>query len=316
MINCSLFQEIKMKDPTKPVLVVHGGAGPFRKEMSERVEACKAGLRVAFEAGMNILNGQGTALDAVEKAVRLLEDNPLFNAGRGSSYTREGRQEMDASIMDGSTLEAGAVVAVRHIRNPVSAARMVMETSGCVMLAAEGAEQFARERGAVFESDEYFHDEFRYQQYLRTGAEPEAETNGPRRMGTVGAVALDAHGNLAAATSTGGMNYKRAGRVGDSPIIGAGTYANNATCAVSCTGHGEFFIRSVVAYDISCRMEYARLNLKEACQSVFTSTLNPRNARGGLIAVDFQGNICLPFNTEGMFRSWLDESGQTRAEVF
>jgi len=305
-----------MKDPAKPVLVIHGGAGPFRQETSERVEACKAGLHAAYEGGMNVLNGRGTALDAVERAVRILEDNPLFNAGRGSAFTREGRQEMDASIMDGSTLQAGAVAAVRHIRNPVLLARMVMETSGCVMLVAEGAEQFARERGAVFETDEYFYDEFRYQQYLRTRAGPEVEPHDSKRMGTVGAVALDAQGNLAAATSTGGINYKRAGRVGDTPIIGAGTYANNATCAVSCTGHGEFFIRSVVAYDISCRMEYARLNLKEACQTVFTRTLNPRNARGGLIAVDYKGNVCLPFNTEGMFRAWSDESGQTRAEVF
>jgi len=286
------------------VLVIHGGAGSFRLEMPERAEACKAGLRAAFDAGMNILNRAGTSLDAVERAVRSLEDNPLFNAGRGSCFTRDGRQEMDASIMDGSTMQAGAVAAVRHIRNPISLARMVMETSGCVMLVAEGAEQFARESGAAFEPDDYFH------------AEPETQPEASGQIGTVGAVALDAHGNLAAATSTGGMHHKRAGRVGDSPIIGAGIYANNATCAVSCTGHGEFFIRSVVAYDISCRMEYAQMNLKEACQSVFNEKLNPRNGSGGLIAVDRQGNICLPFNTEGMFRAWSDENGQTRAEVF
>jgi L-asparaginase / beta-aspartyl-peptidase len=305
---------------TTYAIAIHGGAGTIVKSsMTDEKEAnYRKGLTEAIEAGEKILAAKGTALDAVEAAVRVLENNSLFNAGRGAVFTNEGKNEMDASIMVGDTLAAGAVAGVKNIKNPISLARAVMEKSDHVLLAGEGAVQFAKKINAEFAPDEYFFDATRYEHLQKARAadgvfldhtegeqfKPEEPLNGgEKKIGTVGCVALDVHGNLAAATSTGGMTNKKFGRVGDSPIIGSGTYANNKTCAISCTGHGEFFIRSVVAYDVSCLMEYKGLSLKEACREVVNNKLVKIGGEGGLIAVDAKGNIELPFNSEGMYRA-------------
>lgn len=292
-------------------IAVHGGAGTIlREEMSNEKEALyRLGLKQAVENGARILEKGGSALDAVEASLIVLEDNPLFNAGRGSVFTHEGLIEMDASIMNGKTLEAGAVASIRNIRNPIVLARTVMEKSVHVLMSGRGAESFAKEHKIKTEPDDFFFTQFRYDQLqkIRDTDKVELDHSNKKPIGTAGAVALDKKGNLAAATSTGGMTNKKYGRVGDSPIIGAGTYANNNTCAVSCTGHGEFYIRSVVAYDISCLMEYKGLNLKEACEMVVMKKLKKMGGEGGLIAVDKKGNIELVFNTEGMYRAAMKE---------
>ncbi len=293
-------------------IAVHGGAGTILRGLMtpEKELLYKTGLNNAINKGYRILEAGGSSLEAVEAAVVVLEDFPLFNAGKGSVFTNTGTHEMDASIMDGKTLEAGAVSGISHIQNPVTLARAIKDKSGHVFLCGQEAEEFARVIGIPFQPDSYFYEESRYQQWQETkdteGYQLDhAVKNGEgEKFGTVGAVALDKHGNLAAATSTGGMTNKRYGRIGDSPIIGAGTYANNKTCAISCTGHGEFFIRAVVAYDISCLMEYKGLSLKQACDYVVKDKLVKMGGEGGLIAVDVLGNIELPFNTEGMYRGW------------
>jgi len=297
-------------------LAIHGGAGTITPALMtpEKELRYRNGLQTALEAGERILDAGGTALDAVEAAVQSLEDNPLFNAGRGAVFTHEGTHEMDAAIMRGDTLEAGAVAGVRGVRNPIVLARAIMERSGHVMLAGEGAAQFARTAGIVFEDERYFHDDFRHAQWMEvkdTDSYQLDHTKGDeKKFGTVGAVARDVHGNLAAATSTGGMTNKRWGRIGDSPVIGAGTYANNATCAISCTGHGEYFIRAVVAYDISCLMQYGGMTLEEACQKVVNDKLVNFGGEGGLIAIDAKGNCCMPFNSEGMYRGQATPEGR------
>lgn len=299
-------------------IAVHGGAGTILRGLMtpEKELLYKAGLNNAINAGYRILEAGGSSLDAVEAAVVVLEDFPLFNAGKGSVFTNTGTHEMDASIMDGKTLEAGAVSGISHIQNPVTLARAIKDKSGHVFLCGQEAEEFARVIGIPFQPDSYFYEEGRYQQWQEMkdteGYQLDhAVKNGEgKKFGTVGAVALDKHGNLAAATSTGGMTNKRYGRIGDSPIIGAGTYANNKTCAISCTGHGEFFIRAVVAYDISCLMEYKGLSLKQACDYVVKDKLVKMGGEGGLIAVDGLGNIELPFNTEGMYRGWKRNNGE------
>ncbi len=297
----------------KYAIAIHGGAGTILKSTMtpEKETAYTSGLRNAIEAGEAILKAGGNALEAVEAAVKSMEDNPLFNAGKGAVFTNTGKNEMDASIMNGKDLTAGAVAGITNIKNPVSLAKEVMEKSEHVFLAGQGALDFAKKVNAKFESDDYFFVQMRHDQLLEAKktdgvfldhTEDKFE-NGEKKFGTVGAVALDIHGNIAAATSTGGMTNKKFGRIGDSPIIGAGTYANNKTCAVSCTGHGELFIRSVVAYDVSCLMEYKGLSLKEACDLVVNDKLVKIGGEGGLIAVDSQGNIELPFNSEGMYRA-------------
>lgn len=265
-------------------------------------------LRESVLAGELVLKDGGSALDAVEQAVRLLEDNQLFNAGRGSVFSHAIKNEMDAAIMNGLDLTAGAVAGISNVKNPISLARAVMEKSDHVLLSGNGAIEFAKSIGAEFADDEYFFVQSRYDQLkkaLSSGSTLLDHTgeDDDKKFGTVGAVALDIHGNLATATSTGGMTNKKFGRVGDSPIIGAGTYANNKTCAISCTGHGEFFIRSVVAYDISCLMEYRDMSLNDACEYVVMKKLKDLGGEGGLIAVDGNGNICMPFNTDGMYRA-------------
>ena len=299
-------------------LAIHGGAGTITRSSmtSDKEQKYLQALDNALKAGETILKNGGTSLDAVSAAVQNLEDCPLFNAGKGSVFTNSGGHEMDASIMDGRDLSAGAVAGVRSVKNPVLLARAIMEKSEHVFLAGQGAAAFAKSIGMQFEVDEYFYDEFRYQQLqeaITSGKVLLDHTeNGNKKFGTVGAVALDQHGNLAAATSTGGMTNKRYNRIGDTPMIGAGTYANNTTCAISCTGHGEYFIRAVVAYDISCLIEYKGLSLQEACEIVVQQKLVKIGGEGGLIAVDAKGNIDLPFNSEGMYRGMV-RSGEVRS---
>ncbi len=303
-------------------LAIHGGAGTITRNSltAEKEQHYRDALLEALVAGESILKSGGSALDAVMQAVMSLEDCPLFNAGRGSVFTATGQHEMDASIMRGDTLDAGAVAGVKGIKNPVVLARAVMEQSEHVMLSGLGAETFAKETGITFESEKYFYTEQRFQQLqeaIRGGkVQLDHTLSENKKFGTVGAVAKDQQGNLAAATSTGGMTNKKFNRIGDSPIIGAGTYANNKTCAVSCTGHGEFFIRAVVAYDISCLMEYKGLSLEEACRIVVHDKLVKSGGEGGLIAVDYSGNISLPFNSEGMYRGWLTEKDRPQTAIY
>ncbi len=297
----------------KYAIAIHGGAGTILKSTmtKEKETAYTEALRDAIIAGENILKNGGTSLVAVEFAIRSLEDNPLFNAGKGSVFTNKGKNEMDASIMNGKDLMAGAVAGVTNIKNPISLAKAVMEKSEHVFLTGSGVLEFAEKIGAEKADDEYFFVQMRKDQ-LDQAKESDGVfldhtedkfENGEKKFGTVGCVALDIHGDIAAGTSTGGMTNKKYGRVGDSSVIGAGTYANNNTCAISCTGHGEFFIRSVVAYDVSCLMEYKGLSLKEACDIVVMDKLVKIGGEGGLIAIDKEGNIELPFNSEGMYRA-------------
>ena len=294
-------------------IAIHGGAGTILKNTMtpEKELAYKTGLQDAIEAGESILKNGGSSFDAVETAIIKLENNPLFNAGKGAVFTNRGTHEMDASIMNGSDLMAGAIAGVQGVKNPIALARAVMEQSEHVLLTGNGAMDFAKKINAQFENEDYFFVQLRYdqlQQALKSNSMILDHTvdkieHGEKKFGTVGCVALDLKGNLAAGTSTGGMTNKKFGRVGDSSIIGAGTYANNKTCAISCTGHGELFIRSVVAYDISCLMEYKNLSLKEACDVVVMDKLVKIGGEGGLIALDAKGNIVLPFNSDGMYRA-------------
>jgi len=305
-------------NPMKFGMVIHGGAGTIeRSEMSpENEKAHRAGLERALKAGYDVLQHDGSSLDAVEAAVRVLEDDPLFNAGKGSVFTHEGTNELDASIMDGRTLKAGAVARLQHIRNPISLARLVMEKSPHVMLDGDGAEAFARSMGITLVEPKYFYTDERWQQLQKEKAKSSpSPLKDKDRHGTVGAVALDKSGNLAAGTSTGGTTNKMSGRLGDSPIIGAGTYANNLTCAVSCTGDGEYFIRSVVAYDISAQMEFKKMALADAAQSSLDKAAK-LGGTGGLIAIDKNGNFAMPFNTSGMYRGKVDADGKITVDIY
>lgn len=303
-------------------LALHGGAGTIlRSAMTPEKEAAyTAALRSARDAGYAVLAKGGSSLEAVERTVISLEDCPLFNAGRGSVFTADGRHEMDASIMDGLSREAGAVSMVRGVRNPVSLARLVMTHSGHVMLAGEGAMAYAKAMGVQMEDEAYFYDQFRYDQWQSVvGSESfqlDHSAKKDKKFGTVGAVALDMQGNIAAATSTGGMTNKKFGRIGDSPIIGAGTYAHNLTCAVSCTGSGEYFIRGVVAYDVSCLMEYKGMSLQAACDEVILKRLMEIGGDGGLIALDAAGHIAMVFNTEGMYRACITSDGRDEVGIY
>lgn len=301
-------------------IAIHGGAGTITpSSMTPDLEkAYKGALARALEEGYHILKDGGSALDAVELAVARLEDSPHFNAGKGSVFTKEGKHEMDAAIMCGKTLEAGAVAGVRSIRNPVRLTRAILEHSEHVFMSGYGAEEFARKHAIAFEPEDYFYDPYRYKQWreVRDTDVFMLDHTEERKFGTVGAVALDADGNLAAATSTGGMTNKNYNRIGDTPIIGSGTYANNATCAVSCTGHGEYFIRAVVAYDISCLMEYKGYTLQQACDHVVMDKLLKFGGEGGLIAVDTAGNIALPFNSAGMYRGYHSNNKEAVVAIY
>lgn len=325
----------------KTALAIHGGAGTIlRSEMTAELEQeYRDGLRNALQKGFDVLQKNGSALDAVEMAVVELEDFPLFNAGRGAVFTHEGKNEMDAAIMDGAILRAGAVAFLKNVKNPIKLARLVMERTEHILLAGNGANEFAREMNVEFEKDEYFFTDFRYEQLLKareagvvqldhTADEAEiieetekpsdgkSEIRNPKSaMGTVGAVACDYRGNLAAATSTGGMTNKKFGRIGDTPIIGSGTYAENATCAVSCTGHGEYFMLGVTAFDVAARMKYKGLNLEDAARET-VENLTQIGGEGGFIAVDAAGNIALPFNSDGMYRGFVKSDGEIVVEIY
>lgn len=291
-------------------IVIHGGAGGMSREsITPGMDSqYRQALQQAMDTGISVLKSGGSALDAVEKTINILEDNPLFNAGKGAVFTHEGKNELDASIMDGENLEAGAVACVTNIKNPISAARKVMTNSEHVLLTSDGASQFAREQGLEIVEPSYFKTDDRYNELL--------EVLKNEKNGTVGCCALDKNGNLAAGTSTGGRTNKRYNRVGDSPIIGAGTYADNKTCAVSATGHGEYFIRRVVAHDISALMEYRGMSVKEASELVINDKLVKAGGQGGVICLDKNGNVSMPFNTRGMFRAFATSDGESAVRIY
>ncbi len=314
------------QEAKKFMLVIHGGAGTInRKNMTpEREREYRAALEQALRTGQAVLARGGSSLDAAEATVRFLEDNPLFNAGKGAVFTHEGKNELDAAIMDGKTKKAGSVAGVTIIRNPITAARAVMEKSPHVMMTGRGAELFATKMGLEVVDPSYFWTERRWkalqEELLKEQSEkPQASLAiaDENRFGTVGAVALDQSGNLAAATSTGGTTNKMYGRIGDSPIIGAGTYADNETCAVSATGAGEFFIRWTVAYDIAALMKYRGLSVQQAADQVINKTLKAvPGAEGGVIALDAKGNFAMPFNSEGMYRGWIGVDGVPHVDIY
>jgi beta-aspartyl-peptidase (threonine type) len=301
-------------------LAIHGGAGTILKSdmTSEKEAAYVSGLTDALKAGEKILESGGSALDAVCASVKILEDCPLFNAGRGAVFNHKGEHEMDASVMNGINRMAGAVAGVTGVQNPVLLARHVMEKTEHVLLTGTGAEELARKHGLKFEDPSYFYDEYRYRQWqsVKNTGTTMLDHQDEKKFGTVGAVACDVHGNLAAATSTGGMTNKMFNRVGDTPLIGSGTWADNNTCAVSCTGHGEFFIRWVVAYDIACLMEYKGLSLKEACEKVVLDKLVQSGGEGGVIAVDKKHDIQLIFNSEGMYRGLVAQGRLPEVSIY
>ncbi|MGI8882798.1 MAG: isoaspartyl peptidase/L-asparaginase family protein [Pyrinomonadaceae bacterium] len=330
----------------KITLAIHGGAGTILKSsMTAELESeYRNSLQNALESGWRILQKGGDALDAVEAAVCELENFPLFNAGRGSVFTHDGKNEMDAAIMNGGNLQAGAVAFVKNVKNPIKLARLVMEKTEHILLAGDGANLFALQMNAESADDAYFYTEHRYQQLLKAREEgviqldhaaeefkiqdsgfriqdskqnlnPKSKIQNPKSLGTVGAVACDEGGNLAAATSTGGMTNKKFGRIGDTPIIGAGTYADNQTCAVSCTGHGEFFMASVTAYDVAARMKYKNIDLLQAAGETI-EYLTKIGGEGGFIAVDALGNIALPFNSDGMYRGFVTADSKTFIEIY
>jgi beta-aspartyl-peptidase (threonine type) len=300
-------------------LAIHGGAGTLpRAEMSDdREQLYRAGLTAALDAGYAALESGGTSLDAVTRAVMALEDDPLFNAGRGAVFTMDGHNELDASIMDGATLRAGAVAGVTHIKNPIELARTVMEHSDYVLLAGSGAEEFALTRGFQFVPRSYFYTAARWRQLERIrGGDGGLSPLTISHVGTVGAVARDSRGRLAAATSTGGMTGKRYGRIGDSPVIGAGTYADDRSCAVSATGHGEIFIRAAVAHDICARMRFGGRTLDEAVREVVLGELPALSGEGGVVAIDRHGRVAMEFNSEGMFRASRVCGGDANVAIY
>jgi beta-aspartyl-peptidase (threonine type) len=311
--------------PGPITLVIHGGAGTIKREnmTPEREKAYRDALNQALEAGFTVLENGGKSLDAVMEAIKIMEDSPLFNAGKGAVFTNEGKNELDASIMDGSNLMAGAVAGVTTIKNPITAANAVMTKSEHVMMVGPGAERFAEEQGLEIVDPSYFFDSLRWEQ-LQNAKENEGNKAAAlidpytkdKKYGTVGCVALDRYGNIAAGTSTGGMTNKRYGRVGDAPIIGAGTYANNATCGVSATGHGEYFIRLAVARDIASLMEYKDYSLQQAADTVIHQKLQKLGGDGGIVALDRQGNVSMTFNSEGMYRGFIKKAGEGKVFIY
>jgi len=312
----------------KFTMAIHGGAGTILKEdMTPDLEkAYLEGLRTALEAGYTILQKGGSSVEAVKASVIILEDNLLFNAGRGSVFTKKGVHEMDAAIMDGKTLDAGAVAGVSNVRNPVELATDVMQHSDHVFLSGTGANDFAIKRGIKLEPDEYFFSQFRYDQWkamrdsdhyaLDHSRDKVEALMKDKKFGTVGAVACDKNGNVAAATSTGGMTNKKYGRIGDTPVIGCGNYANNKTCAVSCTGHGEIFIKAVAAYDVSALMDYKHWDLQQAMDEVVNKKLVAMQGEGGMIGVDANGNFALMFNSAGMYRGVKSSDGTDTVSIY
>ncbi len=328
LTGCKESAEIKEDSAPTFGIVIHGGAGTLlRSEMTAEMDAAyRKILTQAIQVGYSILKQGGTSQEAVEKTIHVMEDSPLFNAGKGAVLTADETIELDASFMNGATLDAGAIAGVKHVKNPISAAIAVMEKSPHVMLSGAGADQFAQEQGLEWVPSEYFFTERRINSLKRV---KEAELNRQslieqskdpfivqQRMGTVGCVALDQHGNLAAGTSTGGMTNKKWNRIGDAPIIGAGTYANNATCAISATGWGEFFIRSVVAHDISALMEYKGLGIEQAAYQVIHEKVGALGGDGGIIGIDSKGNIAMEMNTTGMYRAHINSQGELTVKIY
>ncbi|MEE8437445.1 MAG: isoaspartyl peptidase/L-asparaginase [Candidatus Neomarinimicrobiota bacterium] len=310
-IMVDFFNPLKAQSDSEFVLVIHGGAGTItRARLSpEKEKLYREKLTHALETGYEILGADGSALNAVEAVIRIMEDSPLFNAGKGAVFTNAGTNELDASIMDGSTLKAGAVAGVKTVKNPISAARKVMEETWHVMLSGDGADQFAKEQGLEIVSPDYFFTKKRWDSLQNL------KKKSKEKHGTVGCAALDKLGNLAAGTSTGGITNKLWGRIGDSPIIGAGTYADNLTCAVSCTGQGEYFMRGALAYDVSALMAYKNYSVEKAAQSVIDK-LTERGGQGGLIALDSKGSISMVFNTEGMYRGFIKQGGKPEIYIY
>tara|TARA_R100000935_G_scaffold58572_1_gene96297 strand:+ start:178 stop:1110 length:933 start_codon:yes stop_codon:yes gene_type:complete len=306
----------------KLAFAIHGGAGTLvrGKMTAEKEKEYKTALENALNAGYQSLKDGKTAIEAVETAIKILENSPLFNAGKGSVFTASETHEMDAAIMDGKTLNAGAVTLITGIKNPISLAKDVMTQSEHVFMAGDGAMEFAKSLNYTLEEPNYFYDEFRHQQWLELKDSDtfqlDHSAKKDSKFGTVGAVACDKNGNIAAGTSTGGMTNKKFGRIGDSPVIGAGNYANNKTCAVSCTGSGEFFIKAVAAYDVSCLMEFKGLSLEEATNEVIHKRILEIGGDGGMIAVDALGNIAMPFNTEGMYRAYKNSEGLEEVLIY
>lgn len=307
-------------------LAIHGGAGAIlRSKMTpEKERAYRDALTESLAVGYEVLASGGSSLDAVQRAVNVMEDSPLFNAGKGAVFTHDGQHEQDACIMDGANRDVGAVAMLRRIKNPIDLARLVLEKSTHVLLAGEGAEEFARAHGMEFVDQDYFFTEYRWQQLQDALEKEKGDASELTRLdhsvedktGTVGAVALDCHGNLAAATSSGGMTNKRAGRIGDTPMIGAGTYADNETCAVSATGVGEYIMRALVAYDIAALMMYKNMTLADAADEVVMKKLTTLGGKGGAIAIDRSGNIAMPFNSEGMHRGYQLPDGEPLVKIF
>ena len=297
--------------PSQPVIAIHGGAGIILKgDLSiEKEKLILEKLDEAISHGYEILKSTGSSTDAVVETIKILENSPLFNAGKGAVFTNQGTVEHDASIMSGENLNAGASTGTMYVKNPITLAHSIMTSSEHVFLSREGAEEFAKMENLEIVEQDYFYTDFRFNQLKK-------QKNSPSKFGTVGCVAMDINGNLAAGTSTGGMTNKKWGRIGDSPIIGAGTYANNKTCAVSCTGSGEYFMRSVVAYDISALMEYKDLSLKEAVYKVIHKKLPSIGGDGGLIAIDNRGNIVMDFNTPGMYRASINKDGEKNIAIY
>ena len=324
IISVAMFACAQKEKVERPefMLVIHGGAGTIVKGSitPEKEKTYRDMLALALERGHEILENEGTALDAVEATIRILEDTPLFNAGKGAVFNGQGKNELDASIMDGETLGAGAVASVTTIKNPITAARSVMKRSKHVLLVGRGAEIFAAAQGLDIVDPEYFFDQRRWDKLLKVKESENASINGllgeEKKFGTVGVLALDRNGNLAAGTSTGGLTNKMHGRVGDSPIIGAGTYANNKTCAVSGTGEGEYFMRNLVAYDVSALMEYRGMSVEEAAEKVIHDKLTSLGGTGGLIALDKDGHVAMTFNTEGMYRGWVGPDGEAHVLMY
>ncbi|MEQ6124508.1 isoaspartyl peptidase/L-asparaginase [Pseudotenacibaculum sp. MALMAid0570] len=323
-------QKEEQKQVNEFAIVIHGGAGTIlKKNMTPEKEAAyKAKLEESIKKGYEILQNGGTSMQAVEEAIHIMEDSPLFNAGKGAVFTHDEANEMDASIMDGKTLNAGAIAGVKDVRNPISAAKLVMTNSPHVMLAGAGASQFAKEQGLEIVDPSYFYTKRRFKSLQRIKDKEKTELDHDEKQsfydedikdskfGTVGCVALDKYGNIVAGTSTGGMTNKRWNRIGDAPIIGAGTYANNATCGVSSTGWGEYFIRAMVAHDISALMDYKGMSLKEAAQEVIQNKLTKLGGTGGIIAVDRNGNMVFEFNTAGMYRASMNSKGDMEIKIY
>ena len=322
----ALLLLIAMTAQAKPIaIVIHGGAGKIDRDAltPERERLYHSTLEQSLRAGHAILARGGSALDAVEAAIVVMEDAPVFNAGKGSVFTAEGKNELDASIMDGRALQAGAVGGVTTVKNPIRAARAVMEKSPHVLFTNKGAEKFAADHGLEIVDPKYFFTERRWKQIQKWRKQQETKPQAAAELdrhadyfGTVGCAALDAQGNLAAGTSTGGMTGKRFGRIGDSPIIGAGTYADNRTAGISCTGHGEYFIRHAVAHDIPARMAYKQESLAKAARDVVQTVLKPAGGSGGIIGIDAHGNVVMEFNTPAMSRGYIDRDGKTNTAIF